>query len=942
MRKTLLPLVLLTATVCAHAAELDNQFQNPPPSARPRVFWMWLRTDTTPAAITKDLEEMKAKGIEGFILYDSGAGSMSSFTSKMVLDGKVYRNTPTNDFKGANATRIPGDALESWTPHWRDLIRFVAKECARLGLNFTLSNGLAGTSAPMSEEYGQQQLVWSTTPVAGPQTFDGVLPFGVLKSRKAPPKNAPTPPPPSIFHDVEILAVPDKATVLPEEVINLTTQTDAAGHLHWQAPAGNWKVLRFTQVPTHARNVWGPFTDGMSAEAMDKTWELTMAPLLKEMTPEERVGLRGIEDDSWEGGDMTWTKKFADEFKRRRGYDLLPLLPVVAGQQLVDAATSEGVLRDYQVTISDLVVDNHYGRLQELAHANNLTFHSEAAGPHPTQQDLLKNCGKVDEAMGEFWVPSPHRPTPESRFLLRNAANSNHLYGRTVTMCESFTSVGPYWEDTFFDMKGTADQAFCDGLNKICFHNYSHSPSLTAKPGYAYFAGTFYGRTVTWWEQTPAFNNYLARCSYLLQQGKFVADAVLYRGDNIGHLEEMKTLQPTLGEGYDHDNCNSEVLLTRMSVRDGRIVLPDGMSYRVLVLPENTPMELNVLTKIASMVDSGATVVGPRPTGLAGRQLNPGNQAKFDALVTRLWGSPGAVSSAGNRPGTGRVASGPTAREVLTGLGVGPDFEQKGLSPAGTMDWIHRTADGTEIYYVTSRWPTPEKVECAFRVSGKQPELFDPVTGEVRDARAFRQEKGRTVVPLEFGPCGSMFVVFRRPIAPDAIGPAKTNFPAFSPLTTLAGPWVVNFDPKWGGPEKVTFDHLDDWSKRSEDGIQHYSGTAVYHQTFNLAAAPAKGTQTFLDLGEVHEVSSVRLNGIDLGVVWTKPARTNVTRALKPAANVLEITVVNLWPNRMIGDASLPPEKRFTETNMHKFSAATPLYPSGLLGPVQLVTSTSN
>jgi hypothetical protein len=271
-------------------------------------------------------------------------------------------------------------------------------------------------------------------------------------------------------------------------------------------------------------------------------------------------------------------------------------------------------------------------------------------------------------------------------------------------------------------------------------------------------------------------------------------------------------------------------------------------------------------------------------------------------------------------------------------MGAQPDFEFTGLSEAGTIDWIHRTtSDGTEIYFVCSRWETPESVECSFRVSGKQPELWNPVTGEIRAATAFHQKNGRTIMPLEFDPCGSVFVIFRRPIGAMVDGTAARNYPTLTPLFKLDGAWDVAFDPKWGGPSNVRFEELTDWTKRPEDGIKFYSGTAVYRKTFTLPTAPDQSQRLILELGEVREVATVRLNGRDLGVVWTKPARVDITRAAKAGTNELEVSVVNLWPNRLIGDAALPPEKRFTETNMRKFVSKSPLLPSGLLGPVQML-----
>jgi hypothetical protein len=279
-------------------------------------------------------------------------------------------------------------------------------------------------------------------------------------------------------------------------------------------------------------------------------------------------------------------------------------------------------------------------------------------------------------------------------------------------------------------------------------------------------------------------------------------------------------------------------------------------------------------------------------------------------------------------------------RQVLEQLGTPPDFEETGVSHNGVIDWIHRAGDGADIYYVASRWQEPEKIEGTFHVAGKQPELWNPVTGEIREAAAFRQENGRTIIPLEFGPCGSVFVVFRKAIATDATGTAASNYPALHPLATLSGAWTVNFDPKWGGPASVVFDELVDWTNRPEDGIKYYSGAAVYHKNFSLPALMT-AKHYLLDLGTVHEVAKVKLNGQDLGVVWDKPARVDITSAVKEGRNDLEVTVVNLWPNRLKYDESLPQAQRLTESNIHKFTAASPLLPSGLIGPVSVLTSES-
>ncbi|MEI6175503.1 MAG: glycosyl hydrolase [Verrucomicrobiota bacterium] len=945
-----LTLVLITGSSTVKSDTLDTGFTQPPPTAKPWVYWMWLRVDTTQEAITADLEEMHAKGIEGVILYDSGVGGGLEISAKMVLKGKGFSPEKTSDYQGGYIDKISRAPLDSWTPHSRELVRFASKEAGRLGIKLCLTVGLAGTSGPIDPEFGQQKLVWSETAVSGSQPFDAILsaPDTEVPSTLEPPSpkkpvNKPAAPagkpkpvrPKDTYpnaHPIAVLAVPDEACFSPSRVIDLSNKVDATGRLRWDAPAGAWKILRFGYTPTGARNVWGTYTDCLSTAAMDKTWDATIGVMLKEMTPDERKGLYAIEDDSWESGVTSWTKLFPEEFKQLRGYDLIRWLPALAGKKMGEIE-SAGVRRDFYRTIADMVAKNHYARLGDLAKQNSLVAFAEPAGPNTNQLDLMKDCRGVGIAMGEFWVPSIHRPSPPRRFMLRAAASANHIYGKTLTPCESLTSVGPFWEESFFDLKNTADQGFCDGCNLLVIHNWSHSPSVTAKPGYAYFAGTLYGRNTTWWEQTPAFNAYLGRCSFLLQQGLFVADALYYRGDAIGQGEQMKPRPALPAEGYDHDNCNLDALLTRVSVKDGRLVLPDGMSYRMLVIPNDFAMAPEALDKIASLVEGGATVVGPRPSGPAGL-LTPEKKAKFNTLTERLW----ANESGNNRIGTGQVFAGKTPAEVLQEINLPPDFAYTGLSSDGDIDWIHRRTNDADIYFVASRWDPKEKVDCTFRVSGKQPELWNPITGEIRDALAFTRKDGCITVPLEFNPRESVFVVFRKPVSSGHYAGMTSNYPKTTPHSELTGSWEVSFDPKWGGPEKVVFDALVDWTKRPEDGIKHYSGTAVYRKKFNLAELPVAGEKHLLDLGDVREEAVVKLNGVDLGVVWTKPARVDISAAVRAGENELEITVVNLWPNRLIGDASLPPEKRLTETNIRKFVATTPLLPSGLLGPVTILS----
>ena len=900
--------LLLAIGVCTPLRAMDSleqDFCSPPPEAKNWVFWMWLRTPTTPAAMTRDLEEMKAKGISGFILYDCGANA---------------------------GTPLP--LVRPWSPEWRKSVRYVAAEARRLGLKFCLSVGMGGVTAPnLDPQYSDQELKWTIQEVTGPMKFEGVIPLPD-KSNASNKDGSP------MFWDVRVLAVPldSRSPAQVTEILDLSSKMDGSGKLSWEVPSGKWRITRFIQRPINKIEGWGArvatYCDVLSTSGIEQSWALTMKPLLEEMTPEERSGLIALEDDSYEGGGGSWTKSLPREFLKRRGYDLMKYLPVLSGETITDAITTERVKRDYQQTIIEMGVDNYFGRLQELCKENGFAFHSEAnwrGGYHSNAYQWTVR--KVDLPMSEFWMPGDMSNREHQNFT-REAASAAHLYGRNILMAEAFTSVGPQWEETPFYLKAAVDRAYCDGLNRVCIHNYSHSPLLDGKPGHVYYAGTHINRNITWWDEAPAFFKYMERCQAMLQNGRFTADALWLSGDGLvgAWMKKNQVLA-----GYDYDRISNDNLIEMASVKDGQIVIPSGLKYRVLIMPSGK-MTLKALEKIESLAQAGAMIVGGRPAGMAGLPLHEKDERKYDELLVKLWGD-SAKGTSETTTGAGRVISGKSPEQVLREMGISPDFEHAGLSASGTVSWIHRQSDDAAWYFVASRSVSPEKLICKFRVTGKQPELWDPVTGEMREATAFKQENGQTVVPLEFDPSGSIFVVFRKTIDSKMAGTTASNSPKMELLSKLDGSWTVAFDPKWGGPaEPVVFNSLVDWSTHTEDGIKYYSGSAVYTKTFDMPAAIPAGRRLMLDLGDVREIASIKLNGNDLGVIWMRPARVDITHALKPTGNQLEIKIVNLWPNRLIGDEFLSPEQRFTKTNMRiRFKRNSPLLPSGLLGPVVIL-----
>lgn len=740
---------------------------------------------------------------------------------------------------------------------------------------------------------------------------------------------------------------PGRAYPKRSDVVDLTAKMDASGTLQWDAPAGPWKVLRLgytlagSEVSTHSENGGGWAIDYLDARTFDAYWKRVMEPILEEAKPYVGRSLRYLHTDSWELGPVNWTAEMPREFRRLRGYDLLPMLPALAGYVVESQEYSTRFLNDFRRTLADLIAGSKYATFAAYAHQRGLGIHPESGGPHAAPIDALECLGRNDIPMGEFWARSAtHRVEDWQRLFVKQSASAAHIYGKRLVLAEAFTTIGPHWEKDPRDLKPVFDQVACEGLNVTMLHTFDCSPAEMGLPGQAYFAGTHVNPQVTWWNQAGAFFAYLNRCHFLLQQGLPVSDVVYFYGENIPAFVRLKRDDPAgVLPGYDYDVINAEALLARASVRDGRIVLADGTSYRLLVMPDHDATTLKTLAHIATLVESGATLVGRKPQKPLGVGASPEDDAKFQALTAKLWGEGSADEPRENRVGEGRVISGKTARAVLEEEGTGPDFTFTGEKEDSLFDYFHRTTGEAEIYFVANRLERAEKAEVSFRITGRQPELWDPLTGEIRDARAFRQADGRTIVPLEFDPAGSMFVIFRRAIAADSAGDAARNQPVVSDLVPLEGPWKVRFDPRWGGPEVVEFEHLVSWTERPEEGIRFYSGAAVYEKMFDLPAAPGgeNGRRVLLDLGEVKNLAQVWVNGKELGIAWTTPFRVDITEALRPAGNRLEIKVVNLWPNRLIGDQHLPPDQRRTKTNVTKFTKDSPLLPSGLLGPVKLL-----
>ena len=950
------------ALLAAPSGSLEQGFLDPPKANRPQVWW-WFDPTAPDAAITRDLEGLKRVGVSGFHIYGgsvTGKGWLPKAkwalheANRLGLDGIICIGAAGCGHRQTDPRHAQKDLV--FTVGRIESHPVAAAKMAAIPVNAAAK--MAAIPVNAAAKMAAVPVNVADKMAAIPDNAAAMTVKLPKKGVKETPKNPDGAP--KYYWDIAVLAVPDTTNDVPLAEVRdvsryLNRETD---EFMWpDAPEGKWRILRAGYVPK-VFGWMGCYVDHMSKAAFDAHWARVMTPLLAALAPDERAALKGVMCDSWEAGTVSWTDTFAEEFRRRRGYDILPWLPVKAGVRLVAAPKRARFLRDFNETVSELIAENHYAYQKEVANRHGLVSIAEAAGPHQRQGDVRRMQGRCDVAMGEFWMPSGHRPLPPQRFMVRDAANAAHVYGMDEVLAEAFTTINTYWIESPATMKPCADRAFCDGLTRVCYHGMKLSPSLTDKPGFIRNVGTHYNPQTTWFDQSDAFNLYLSRCSWMLSQGRFAADCLIYAGDAVNLFAGLKTPATGLGEGYDYDFCPTELLL-QARVEDGQIVLPSGMRYRVLLLSDRNPKTnehmrpgpmkvvkeypptgLSVgeaaMLKMRELVEAGATLVGPRPSGPT--SMNDSSE-RYHAAADALWGPRGQAPNVRGQTPVGKgwvLADRAAARAFLAANGIGPDFSTRGLSPSTEIllppiDWIHRIlSDGTDIYFISNQKSEKMSFDAIFRQSkGRVVEFWDAVTGQ-------RTSVGTDPkLALELPAYGSIFVVFRsRRGAPlPDVAAAKMAAP---PVSLVPGPWTVAFDPAWGGPEKsVAFESLVDWTTRPEPGIRHYSGTATYRTTFDAPPGWTKGQTLRIDLGSVKDVATVYVNGKLAGTAWTAPFAVAAANA-KEKGNMLEVRVTNLWPNRLIYDAGLPEGERLTRTNVNPYKPSDPLLPSGLLGPVSI------
>ena len=1172
-------LISTTFFTVAATDTLEQGFLAPPDSAKPWVFWFWINGNISKEGITADLEALHNAGIGGVIWMEVSGMAWAP-------DGKV-----------------PGGSAK-----WHECMQWAFRECARLGMEFDLTVDFGyGSGGPhITPDRSMQKLYWSETETAGGQKVDQVLPKPEVAKKLSAwlrpgasinPKVVEQIEQTDSYRDIAVVAIPapasaqarayripelnikdgtswllprgKKGPALPKDavtplasVVDLTTKMTPDGRLLWDAPPGKWLVLRcghasnFKMTRPCPQVAVGLECDRLAPIGIETHFDGFLKKIFTDAGPLAGKALTHVHVDSWEAGGQNWTATFPAEFRKRRGYDVRPWLPVLAGRVVGSTELSERFLWDMRKTVSEMIHDNYSLRLRELARPFGIKFSNESYGNLCI--DNLAYGGASDFPISEFWSRGnglfPDVPTGHGYELSTKAqASVAHTYGKPIVGAESFTS-DRGWRDHPFTLKVQGDKKYCEGLNRMVFHCSAHQAYASMIPGLTHRKwGEHIDRFNTWFPYMRPWIDYLTRCQYLLQQGGFVADVCYFPGE--GAPLPADDIKLDLPAGYDYDQCSSEMLL-KLGVKDGRLVLPSGASYRYLVLPDTDRLTVPLAKKIGELAEAGARVIGgPRPKGSPSLTDYPRCDAAVASIAAALWDGM-------------RITTGKTLAEVFARDKLAPDFDGKDLA------YIHRHVGDADVYFVANGQAHDVERRCTFRVSGKRPEFWQPETGQITPITVFEETDGTTRIPLALGPCGSIFVVFRpgavaerlasitrdgEQLLHDAPPPAKpsiaTNVNTFtlvawakpaantalpreatsgtvarlarndalypppghevwdaraagagfavgrngvcvhehgasyfstslayatpvtdwahvaivyrdatptlylngkqvrtglksprevhpglgvvherkvapfngeldglqsfdhalteteiaelakthptgkaeetpcafdfinglfcqsgdyviktaagqtrqlnvalSPPQTITGPWQVTFDPKWGGPaESVAFAELTDWSKRAEDGIKYFSGTAVYKNVFNFQSTIRNPkSKILLNLGSVEVMARVKINGKNCGIVWKPPYRVDVTDVVHTGQNELEIAVVNLWVNRLIGDEQLPidaewkdfetllawpawftngtsrPSGRYTFTSCRHYRKDTPLIPSGLLGPVML------
>lgn len=1027
---------------------LAFNFANPPGAAKPQTWWHWMNGHISKEGITRELEQMAEAGLGGFTLFNSNEGTPAVGPVEYMSDA------------------------------WFEMIEHTMREAHRLGLEMRIHNGAGWSSSGgpwVTPDQAMQELAWTETNVTGPGLLNIELAIpkpalGIERDmRKDPEVNkryyVSREEVRGYFRDIAVLAFPasdignegseqldrwksktgfekmkelyhrNETEIAPASVIrtnqikDLSTHLTKEGALTWNVPPGKWVILRIGYQPTGRQNHPAPKggrgleIDKLSSAAVDSFWQNSIDKILQIAKKTKTNALKGIVMDSYEAGHQNWNMTFENDFQNLCGYDITKYLPVLTGRVVGSVDQTERVLWDFRKTLSDLIIKNYYIRFSELCKQNGLTLSVEPYGSFGNTDDFSVSV-VPDIPMAEWWTFRTNSD-PISR-TAKLASSAAHTQGKKIVDSEAFTTPpNRIFEIHPFALKAQGDYFYCQGINRFSLHTFAHDPyNYPPGLGLGVYGSRFDSRNV-WWPFAKDWFSYLSRCQYLLQSGRFVADILYYAGEDAPKQSKLREeLIPSPPEGYDYDFCNVETL-KQISVKDGELLLPGGMRYRVLVLPSTPYMSLDVFNKVKEIVALGGTVVGPKPSYVPGYKNHRENQRQLRENAEILWNVRAGKNNSMSNFGKGRLYWGVDLGSVFSEKNLLPDFSYRFLDSGqsnGTaealekVEYIHRSINGSEVYFISNQDSTRSRdLELTFRVENVLPELWNPDNGKIEFApKFFQRPDHRMSVILNLDASGSVFVVFRKTAKNKSgvVSITRDNIPVYPELEqkkkrlylysdkegvyrlqksngtskkitiprvpkpiVLDRPWEVALSLPNNQVKKREFATLIPLNEHPDSVFKFFSGMATYtHHIEVPSEIISKNQRNILDLGDVKVIAEIYVNDVRLGVLWKKPYRMDISDALKKGSNKITVRVANLWLNRLIGDEQLPDNLEWTRntgstTNalglsefpdwlIHETPRPTQrttfvttkwphlkhreLLPSGLIGPVKIITEIGN